>query len=159
MLNQSTSLKVAISGPLLLGLCLLAIGCGSGDETASAAAPLTKPQFLKRAKAICQAELQKKEEFLTSTFEKKGKAPLDASPSELEDVASGVFKVYSEMLSRLAELTPPPDDQAKVEKFMGEWESTLKEAEADPSIVFNEPFEEANEAATRYGLYKACGLY
>jgi hypothetical protein len=141
-------------------LCAVSVGCGGGgDQAATASSPLTKEQFVKQANAICQSEMQKKEDFLISTFEKKGKAPLDASLSELEEVAPGVFQVYGEMLSRLGGLTPPLADQAAVERFMGEWEASLEKAEANPALIFHEPFEKANEAATRYGLDKACGLY
>ncbi len=94
-------------------------------------------------------------------MKKRGKAFLDATPRELEELGSNlVFPIYGEVVSDLQALTPPPGDKAAVEKILGQYEAALQEVEDKPGILVEgqTPFVKANEAASAYGL-SACTFY
>ena len=140
-------------------LASAATGCGGGSSSATAAAPLTKPQFAKRATAICQKAVEEKLPRLEAAIKSEGGRGLfGASNNELEKLASkAVLPLYAETISELESLNPPAKDKAQVAKILHEYKAVLKEAEADPSMALeSNPFTKADEAAAKYGF--SCSL-
>ena len=142
-------------GSLLAVLLLLvASGCGGdGDESASAAEPLSKSEFVRRADAACEKaeELKTRQvEELLGTQARTGRVPdrkIEAA------IVEGVLPVYKALIADLSRLAPPVKDKPQVTAFIGSYKAALKDAEADPSrLMTTNPFAKAYVAARRYGI-------
>lgn len=133
-------------------LMLLGVGCGGGDAE-PAVDPLTKPQFMKQANAICEKELREKDEAVQQAFSKAAKA---GQPSQraLEGIVSRVvLPSFEKTTNELAELTPPAKEADTVEGILRKFKEVLKETEEDPGRMLTaDPFIPASEAAKAYGL-------
>lgn len=139
----------------VVALGSVAVGCGGGGGTATAAPELTKPQFVKQATAICQKAAEEKEAKLFAAIKKEeGRGLFGATNSELEKLAlEVVLPVYGETISQLGRLNLQPKDKAQVAKILHAYEAALKKAEADPVAALEKnPFAKADEAATAYGF-------
>lgn len=146
--------KIVLSGfaAIVLGLVLSSCGEGSG---ATAAKPLTRAQFIKRANAICEKQEGQKYRRLEARL-KPGVGLFEVSPAELETLFSTVvLPLYDELLSEMESLTPPPEDEAKIEEVFDKYRATLKSTESNPrQLLRRNPFIATDEVAARYGLQK-----
>ncbi len=109
---------------------------------------------MKQANAICRQGAREGKSALEATAEERGKPFFDLSPNEMEDVGSAVIvPLYRRILSQLSELEPPSDD-ASARRFIEEYGNAVEKVEADPSLLFKQQFEKADDAAEEYGLTK-----
>jgi hypothetical protein len=144
----------AVIAPLA---CLGLFGCGDGDTTSSAEAPLTKAQFLKQGDKICQEGLKEKDEAvkaaLSESLSPSNKKSLQAARVELgEEVVS----IYSTIADDLGNLTPPQKDEAVVKDILAKMEQGIEIGEAEPEKVAELALlGKARQAAESYGL-SAC---
>jgi hypothetical protein len=157
MIDSSNVLRVFWAG-LLIAAAVLVAGCGGSEDGATAAQPLTKAQFIKKASAICKSEESRKEHRLTGLVA-PGVGIFGASEKELEKmVIKGVIPLYDELISELANLRPPVRDEAEVGKMIAKYKAILKTSEAQPhSLIHRDEFALANRLASRYGI-EYCSL-
>jgi hypothetical protein len=149
-------LPVAIAAALAP---LSGMGCGSSDSGNETSASLSRSQFLKEADQLCHRRLEEKDAAVEAGFKRLPPAELsNPSPEDLEEIGQDTLPPMEALAEELNELGIPADDQATIEKIIGELEDGLGEAQADPSLLAeSDPFQEAGAAAKTYGL-KACNL-
>lgn len=140
------------TGGFLLGILLLAVGCGGGGNSTTPSDPLTKKQFIAQAAPICQRVGKARERRI----EELGPGALGGSQRELERVLTQtIFPLYQEAIAKMASLNPSKGNQGAV-KLVNRLETTLKKAEADPgTLIKHNSFIEVDQAAAKYGL-KGC---
>ena len=146
-----------IVGVVLAGAVLpVVIGCGGGEATSSEA--VTKAEFVKRASAICLGVEARRTKAFESTS-KKGKNYLAGSNKELADlIATAGLPLYEEVIGELAELQPPPKEQAAWDGIIRRYENALAEAEADPAKqVARDSFLPVKGATEKLGI-RGCAL-
>lgn len=155
---------------ILAVLAVLATGCGGGgDDTSSAGgggssedtistAPLSKAAYQEKAREICEES--------RATYLKEAEKALFAAQGEGEPRKEIELRLIGEMLipqmeqrmEKLRQLTPPPADEAKVDKILSAVEEVIEKAKADPAkfaqeqATFKRPFEEASNLAKGYSL-------
>lgn len=150
-----------------LGALLIAVvfgGCGSSGSNASAtdssSEPLTKAEFVKQAESICQQATKKKDAAVTQALKERA-AQAQGPPPAAETaklVEETVLPPYKQAIDQIGQLRAPQGDEAKVESFVGEFESALQAIEAEPALAAKKnPFAAADEAAEKYGIAN-CGL-
>jgi hypothetical protein len=142
-----------------IAIALLSIVAGCGNSGGSAPQPLTKAQFEKRAKALCEKRSnQYYHEGLAvmGEFKEEGKK---ATPRlELRIFVETVLPGMERKLKAVRALEPPPADAAQVDRILTAIEDVVGQARANPSgfvwrqVHFKRPFHHANELAKGYGL-------
>lgn len=144
---------------------LVAAGCGgSGDDTASSAAPkaaLTKAEFIKRADKICEQvdEIQKKayRNFLSDYPD----AEVGQALREDLVLEVGLPPIRSQV-KLLDELPVPQGDEKEIKAIVEGMEEAVETAEEVPNLLVNlqsgaGPFTKVGKLAREYG-FKACSL-
>lgn len=136
---------------LIASVCPLALSAcgGGGDSTTN----LTKADFVQRAEALCK---KAEGEQLQLILAYKKKHP-QAEEEELIEPAA--IPPLENEISGIKNLGMPDENAAKVDAWVKEFESTLKQVKSDPSTLVDlrdNPFNKANELAAKYGL-KTCG--
>jgi hypothetical protein len=108
---------IALTAGALLASC--------GDEGGSTggvlpplpeAPPVTKPEFVKKADRICTKAQAK--------FVKAGPPPVGAA-SEQAKHTQKLIKITETQIRQLRALTPPPDDQQTIDRFLATFEETV----------------------------------
>jgi hypothetical protein len=142
--NKAKSMVAAL---LLLGALTLLLGCGgSGDSTSTS---LTKPQFIKQAKAICEKAEREQLELATQYLKKHPGA------EEEEMIIPAGVPPLQKQAEQLTALPAPAGDEAKVDAFLAAFEEGIKDMEANPQDALSpasNPFKKANELGEKYGL-------
>lgn len=118
------------------------------ETTASGGEAPSKAAFLADANSICADAAV---ELADATAE------LGSSPSEDEVagfISDSLVTTYQEQTDRIAALTPPAGDEETVQEIVDAYQSALDEVAADPeaAVDASDPFAEADELATAYGL-------
>lgn len=149
----------ALAGALVLAAT--ALGCGSNSNSSSTAS-LTKPEFVKKANAIC-ASGEKEIEGEFETFAKahnlsKGKPP---SRAEAEEAANTILiPKVEKQVKEIRALGAPEGESAKVDEILSAVEAAIEKAKQDPAAFIEEEgkgvFADANRMAREYGL-TTCG--
>lgn len=134
-------------------LAMLVASCGGSDEE-----PLTKAEFIEQGNAICR-EAAKEIEAKYKDFAQENDLELaEANRKQGMEIVSDIFMPAREQATEeFAELSLPEGDQ-QAEALVQALEQGVEKAEQQPKTLFEEkkyPFNEANEAAEKYGL-KAC---
>jgi hypothetical protein len=149
---------------LLIGVLSVAVAAGCGGESTEGKSPstLSRAQFRKQAKALCDARRQKS---LTEAFAARAKAEQagDRPPQqiELEIMSRIVLPSVRKKLAEVRALGVPKGDRAEVDAILNATEKVISEAEAEPKrflyeqVHFKHPFHHANELAKKYGI-SAC---
>jgi hypothetical protein len=144
--------RISLSILILIGAALAAVGCGSSDSAESASAAPTKKQFIKQADSICeQAEV----ELFHRVVAYKKKHPAAGEEAMVEAV--GLPPLEKEINS-LKGLVAPEGDEAQVQAWMEAFEVPLQTVRKNPQLLLdlqNNPFENANKQASKYGA-QAC---
>lgn len=132
-------------------------GCGSGgsgDEVT--ASSITKPEYIKRADAICQSRNRELENRL-AVYLKKTKLNY-SSATEAQYVAL-VETLYIPALKKeitaIRALGAPKGDEDEVTELVAAREENLETAEEKPSEIADAApivFQESNKLAKEYGL-------
>ncbi|HEX5591813.1 MAG TPA: hypothetical protein VFX35_00530 [Solirubrobacterales bacterium] len=146
---------VSVAAVLLVAVLAFALpGCGEGsNDSATAAAPLSKTQFIQHADAVCKEADQTKSRKLEQAIS-SGDLGGESSKQELEAVVEEVaVPLYRQVIAELASLEPPIGDKARVDKIVGSYEAILKQVEADPApLIDKRVFKRPDEAASAYGI-------
>jgi len=133
----------------LLGLALVAFGCGGGDDS------LTKAEFIKQGDAICKRTEDQKNKALEAAFAQQAKT------GEAPDKAFQISLVNTVALPPVVQMTEelddlgPPDEEA--EAIVAAFEASTDAITDNPAGVLDgsNPFVEADQLAAEYG-FKAC---
>jgi uncharacterized Zn finger protein len=150
----------------LAAISMIVAGCGGGDDSTDSTASsdssgLTKAEFLKQGNAICaKGEKELNEEFEKFAEEENLSENKPPTEAQLAKATEEFFlPIIKEQVEGVAALSPPAGEEQQVDKVVSAAEAAIEEAEEDPGSLANEkedPFAEANELATEYGLTK-CG--
>lgn len=151
-----------VAGVLLV--VLLALGCGGSSDGTTAAAPITKKEFVKKATSICEKASQAYVQVAYASLSKEVKKQPDVPQNELEYRVVGQLyaPTFRKELDEIRALGMPEGDEEEIEAILGSIEQGLKEAEEDPQrfsedlAKFGRPFERAVKLAKAYGI-EACG--
>jgi hypothetical protein len=96
----------------------LALGCGSGEDEATSATPLTKAQFIERADAICTKE-SKRLQAEYDAWEKEIPGGLAGVRKNLDEVAEQIIAPSQVRKGEeLESLAPPVEDEAEVARML-----------------------------------------
>lgn len=143
--------RTALLPALLLSLSLAATGCG-GDEEAEEPAPISKADFITEAEQICTDG----NEELQAAGEALGENP---SQEQIAGFAADTMVPnIQEQHDDIEALGAPEGDEDEVTAILDALQEAIDAVEADPgSITSSDPFTEANELATDYGLEGCAG--
>lgn len=140
----------------LVGLAVVNLGCGSGEETTAA---VTKAQLLVRGDAICWEALKVQEAAFQDALkegieEEVTKFDPDRQKALIGQMTGSVHK----MVDELSDLGAPSGEKAKVDRILAAYESGASQAEEKPQVLLSgEAFKNADAAARDYG-FKKCSL-
>ena len=120
-------------------LTVATLGTGFA-ASATAAEPLSKKEFLAKANAICDAKQRDADAISAKVF---AGSTEDAPPSAAA-IASFVEQAmpgFRRALAKLAALDGPDALEQKVDKVVAAYRSAVKDIEADPQAMYEEPGE------------------
>lgn len=135
-----------------------------GDDTSAQAdgQPLTKAQLIEEGDKICRRTSAKIIEDWQREKENYGRG-FGAQPSEKqneEGLVDLVLPAIQEEAEEMAELVPPPADEAKIDAIVVALEKGVAQSEANPGAAFapgaKNPLDEASKLSKAYG-FKVCG--
>ncbi len=130
-------------------------GCGGGDDSTStsAAAPLTKDEFISQADQICA------DGDAAVTANQPDFGPSGPSADELNAfVTDTLVPNLQDQHDQIAALGVPEGDDGSVSELLDQLQSAIDGLESDPSSITTSKaaFDDVNQAAKDYGL-KKCG--
>lgn len=150
----------------LAGIALvvaLIAGCGGGDsEEATASAPLTKKEFQKRANALCDSFLAKRDARIVQAYNTHiaefKRLPKAGQERLVGEVALEVdLPIYRKLVHKLGELTPPAKDAKTVNQMLSNYEALLDRLFEHPEELKEAEPLAPNAEAVSYGLV-SCNL-
>jgi hypothetical protein len=136
---------------LVVGLALVA-GCGGGDEK-----PLTKAEYLERAKTICREGNEDLAKASQEAF-KDVKQGEKATAEQLERYARDVVvPMVRKQVEALRELPEPKGASDQVDEIYDAFEKALDRIDKQPTLLTDNPnvfdlFKEADELSKKYGF-------
>lgn len=139
----------------VLAAALVAAGCGGGGSDISTVS-LTKPQYLKKADAICEEDYAHR---TASLVRDESKIRGMSTAEEEEVVVNIVLPTYRRDVAELTQLGVPKGHEAEVEKVLSTFEETLDRVEADPGSILagaSKQFGELEQLTHKFG-YERCG--
>ncbi len=147
-MKRNKSIKAPMS--LMILACALVVGCG-GDSSSdsSAAAPLSKSEFIAQADAICENGSAELADAAKS-------AGLSQSSSEDDFNAfinDEVLPNIQQQADAIDALGAPEGDEDAVQAIVDSLNTAVTETQQDPN---SNAFTESNKLAQAYGL-KKCG--
>lgn len=133
-----------------------AIGCGSSSgDTASA--PLTKPQYIKQAEAICTKSTKETRKAANAWKKEFSGGAAEAEEHAAEGIAKVLVPAIKLEAEELEALEPPAKDKAVVDRFVGNLSRAGEVLEEEGFNAFPKSGAlEFRQEATEYGL-KSCG--
>ena len=134
-----------------------AAGCGGDDDdstTESAATALSKEDFIAQADQICADGDDAIDEAGQEQF--ASGQPTDEELSQF--FVDTVLPTLSDEVTEIRTLGVPEGDEDEVTAILDSVDQAVEDATADPESLLgnSDPFGEANELATAYGL-EVCG--
>jgi hypothetical protein len=139
---------------LIMAIALVAAGCGGDSDDNDTA--LTKPQFLAKGNAICQAG-DKKIQTAFETAIGKGKPTQEQLSSVVTD---SLVPSIQGQIDDIRDLPAPEGDQDQIGQVLDEAELALQDVKENPSLATQgagqDPFANVNQQLNDYGL-TACG--
>ena len=141
----------------VLAVLAVGVGCGGDDDSGSS---LTKAEFTKQADAICKKQEEKKNNALTTAYEKLGKEGKEGKKAQEEVIADVALPPISQMTEELADLGAPEGEEEKAEEMVAAFEEEVQKIEDDlPGTLSGKVgnFDKANKLAKEMGL-KDCSL-
>lgn len=146
--------KTTIAIACLLSSCLLAAGCGGGDDEAS----ISKAEFVKQANALCAASQKKMQrEVAASIKEAFGKKSSGAPAPSTEEVVS---KRFQEQIDGIEDLNAPSNYEQQAEEVVAAMQRVADEAEESPAQFRRKApvlYATSQRTAEKYGL-DSCGV-
>lgn len=144
-MRLKSTVLVILSAAAVLG------GCGGGSEDR-----LTHEEFLTEGNSICAK--------YDGQIEAAGQTAFSAGqPTEAEITAfaeNTLLPTLENELDELRSLSPPEEDEARVDEILDKAQAAADELNADPALLANQdkdPFEETNRLAGSYGLTACAG--
>ena len=145
----------------LIGVCMLAIGCGDSDVTPTTAGredePPTKREFLFEADRICFSS----DARIEAAADDLATAEREPPPAEVRRIVLGVVVPALETEVRaIGSLGAPRGDEEEVEAILDATERGIAQIKADPVAVVDGPppaLREAGRLAKAYGS-RQCGI-
>jgi hypothetical protein len=142
-----------------LAIAVLASGCGESGET-TAATPITKAVFIKRADLICREADETQPVEFKAYWAKHGKAlkEMDRVPYEETTVRMLTLPSVKKQLRALESLKAPNGEKGQVRTIIAGWEAAVRKGEKNPYSVSlwyepaKDPFTKINKTAVRYGF-------
>jgi hypothetical protein len=131
---------------LILAVMVFLAGCGSGEDTPS----LTKAEYTKSAKALCEKALRKRQTEVEALAQKLGKLDNQAKGRLATSV---ILPSLHRQLEDLEALGLPEGGERKTEAFLRNLESEIKKIEAQPvKAIEGGALEGTREKASALGL-------
>jgi len=158
MFRMSRHRSVAAVAIGIAALGSLIAGCGS-DGSGTAAAPLSKAQYLKEGNRICKQRLEEKDQAVRAGLEEIPQEEFpNLSQQSLKKLGEGAAPSFQKIIDELGELPPPAKDKKTIDTILAELEAAAGKVEANPALLAKgDPFREAGVEAKSFGL-DACNL-
>jgi hypothetical protein len=123
----------------------------SGTAGAAGTKPPSHDAYVESADSICEKSTKR----IDGVVEDLGLSPSD---DEARDAVGAVVVLFRKQVDRLRSLTPPRDEERRVERVYRAVERAIDRVETKPSSLFDEPspFARAARLAERYG-FEECG--
>jgi hypothetical protein len=138
-------LKAKMAAVVLAGMVFLA-GCGGGDDTPT----LTKTEYTKSAKALCEKALKKRQSEVEALANKLGKLDNQAKGRLTTEV---ILPSLHRQLEDLEAIGLPEGEEKKAEAFLQNLESEIEEIEGQPvKAIESGALEGTREKASALGL-------
>jgi hypothetical protein len=142
---------------LIVVVVVVVIGIvASGSSVAATKKPLTKPQFIAQANALCDAARTSFASVAPQLAAVKGGNP---TPAQISAFVNAIAGVVQTQITKTEALKPPTRDQSKITKFLHENQTDLNKVKANPQLLGGgqSPFLDADTLARAYGLEGAAG--
>jgi len=140
-------------------VALSACGSGGGGETIPQGT-LTKQQFLKEAKAVCERSVKELNKVDLAAWKKYEPDHTTTDEAVLNKVSLALVPGKEREVRRLRALGLPRGDERYVYAMFEAWEEGLEEARKDPSLIREAGpgtgLFKSYEMASKYGL-QGCG--
>ena len=146
---------------VLVGIALIAVGCGgSGDDTGNTPT-LTKAEFIARADRICARTDQEQREALRDFFKERPNAAVNQALNEKVVLEVGLPAIQAET-EELDALPMPEGDEEDIQAIIDGLEEAIEKGEDDPGSLVTlksgaGPFTAVGKLAGEYG-FKVCSL-
>ena len=145
-------------GGIAVALLLLGVGVGCGGGSGESSSDITKPQFIKKAAAVCAESSRQREGAAEKIYKAKtsgGTLSADQAKEIGEEVLQTVaIPSLKEEQEELESLDLPAEDEDKIEKMWESLSTAVDEIEEEGYAGLQDanqfdPFEEETE---KYGL-------
>jgi hypothetical protein len=140
----------------LVAVGMLAAGCGSGDGDR-----LTKAEFIKQADAMCKRVLKDAQtEYFAALRQSVQAGKEGPGGGEGRDPNDILVDYYRTKTARLADLSPPGADEARIQAMLDALDAAIKEGEKDPTIFAagTAALKKERRIAKEYGI-KECARF
>jgi hypothetical protein len=153
-LNKPLLTVVAV----LVALAAIVAGCGGGDDSDTSGS-LTKPEFIKKADAICEEGNKSINTEVDEFAKEKGTTPEKMTKEQQEEFVEQVVAAdIRSQAEEIGDLGAPSGDEKQIEAMVKAVEDGADEIEEEPKVLFGKanPLAEGTKLAKEYGL-KVCG--
>jgi hypothetical protein len=136
-----------VGGALML--LMLVSGCGGGEDTTT----ITRAQFIKQGKGICEVQGDKKEATVAAAV--AGFDPAEElKEAEKKQLILEIIPFYEKATAEIKDLGAPEGDENKIEAITQAREKAAREIRANLDLAIRslKPFEKANSLSADYGL-------
>jgi hypothetical protein len=127
-------------------------GCGGGGEQ------LTKAEYARQGNELCERIEQRVTQAASSQFSQQGEIP---SAEKITSFARETLApALEEELDALGELSPPEQDEERVNDILQAGRRSIEEVQRDPTSLIGErnPLDDYDELADGYGLERCGGI-
>ncbi len=139
-------------------------GCGDSGASATSAttisAPLSKPQFIKQADAICNRVDVKQLAGWRKYLEQHPNFRADLK-GQIKEIMVVELPPVRSAISEISELPAPKGDEKRIAAIIAELEGAVSRVEKEPSTLLEpaerSPFADVNERAASYG-FEVCSI-
>lgn len=138
----------------VLATALVTVSCGSSrdDEVVlpgprSPTGPLIKTDYIRQANEICRAA----DAAIVERTNSVGQPGLSGSADESKALVDAIAPIAEQAMSRLKNLTPPPEDRALLQRVTEPMQQTLDRARREPGAFVN-PIRQVDPELYQYGL-------
>lgn len=143
---------------VLVALAAIVAGCGGGDDSDTSGS-LTKPEFIKKADAICEEGNKSINTEVDEFAKEKGTTPEKMTKEQQEEFVEQVVAAdIRSQAEEIGDLGAPSGDEKQIEAMVKAVEDGADEIEEEPKVLFGKanPLAEGTKLAKEYGL-KVCG--
>jgi len=133
----------------VLGVALAAAlsACGADGGETVPTGTLTKPQFLRKAEAVCRRSMEELNKADLAAWRKYEPDHTTTDEAVLNKISLALIPAKEREVRRLRAVGLPKGDERYVYDMLQVWDEGLEEAREDPSLI--------REAGPGTGLYKS----